>query len=63
MPHWAMRAVAVVQKKVFAAEGGHAGLSQNPASKQFVGRQRRGGRVVLRIPGASAGSEVKQSAA
>jgi hypothetical protein len=63
MPRRAMRAVAVVQEEIFTAERRHAGFPQNPACKEFVGRQCRGGRAVLRIPGASAGAEVKQPAA
>ena len=50
VPGGAMGAVPVMQKEVFAAERRDAGLRQNPAGKIFVGRQRRGGGVVLRIP-------------
>ena len=63
MSRRAMRAMAVVQEEIFAAERRHAGFSQDPARKIFVGRQRRGGGVVLRIPGASAGAEMKQPVA
>jgi hypothetical protein len=59
----AMRAMAVVQEEVFTAKRWHAGLSQNPARKMFIGRQRRSGRAVLRIPGASAGAEMQQPVA
>ena len=59
----AMRAVAVMQEEIFTAERRHAGLSQNPACKVLVGRQRRSRRAVLRIPGASAGAEMQQPVA
>jgi hypothetical protein len=58
-----MRAVAIVEEEVFAAERGHAGFSQNPAGKVLVGRERRSGGAVLRIPGASAGAEMQQPVA
>ena len=50
VPGWAMGAMPVMQKEIFAAERRHAGLRQNPAGEIFVGGQRRGGGVVLRIP-------------
>ena len=50
VPGGAMGAMPVVQKEVFAAECRHSGLRQNPAGEIFVGGQRRGGGVVLRIP-------------
>ncbi len=50
VPRRAMGAVPVVQKEVLAAECGDAGLRQNPGREIFVGRQRRGGGVVVRIP-------------
>ena len=56
-----MRAMAVVQEEILAAERRHAGFSQDIAGKVLVGRQHRSGRAVLRIPGASAGAEMQQS--
>ena len=50
MPGGAMGAVAVMQKEIFAAERGDAGLRENPSGEILVGSQRRGGGVVLRIP-------------
>src|SRR3954467_3896685 len=59
----AMRAMAVVQEEVFTAKRRHAGLAQDAARKMFVGRQRRSGRAVLRIPRAPAGAEMQQPVA
>src|SRR6202035_1987202 len=46
----AMGAVPRMQKKIVAAESGNARAVQTPAGEEFVGGQRRGGGVVLRIP-------------
>src|SRR5437867_5739126 len=54
-----MGTVAVVQEEILTAERRHAGFAQDPAREMFVGRQRRGGGVVLRILGASACAEMK----
>jgi hypothetical protein len=58
-----MRAIALVKEEIFAAQRRDTGFAQDTARKMFVGRQRRGGSVVLRIPGASAGAEMKQPVA
>src|SRR5205807_10344212 len=54
----AMGTVPVMQKEIFAAQRRNAGALQNFVGEIFVRRQRRGGGVVLRIPGAAPGAEM-----
>ena len=50
MPRGAMGAVTLMQEEVLAAERLDTGRFEDPAGEIFVGGQRRGGGVVLRIP-------------
>src|ERR1044072_2314766 len=63
MPRGGRRAGAVVQEEIFSGERWYAGIQSNPARKKFTGCQRRRGRAVLWIPGASAGAEMQQPVA
>jgi len=57
-----MRAMAVVQEEIFTAKRWDIRLHQDLAGKILVGGQRRGGGIVLRIPRASPGTEIKRFA-
>ncbi len=47
----------LAQEEIVAAEICDAGIVENAVGEIFVGGERRGGRVVLRIPGATPGAE------
>src|ERR1700692_1407703 len=48
----------VVQEEIFAAQRRNTGVFKNFVGEIFVGCQRRGGGIVLRIPRASPGAEM-----
>jgi hypothetical protein len=53
-----MGAMSVVQEEIFAAQRRDSGVFKNAAGEVFVGGQRRGGGVVLRVPRTSPGAEM-----
>ena len=45
----AMRAVALAEKEVLSAHCRNSGVRQNNRTEIFVGCERRGGRIILRV--------------
>src|SRR5260221_14423547 len=63
MPERAMRAMAIVQEEIFAADRVDRGRCEDFAGEGFVGSNGGGSCVVLRIPRTSSGAEMQRFAA